>query len=605
MSSLNLPMFRRPIISLTGHYLAPYTRQVILLSLMLGIGIVLQLVNPQIIRSFIDATQAREQSSILNAALLFIGMSLLQRTLMIASVYLSERIGWQTTNALRVDLTRHCLSLDMGFHKRITPGELIERIDGDVSMLTNLFSQLGLRVLSNLVLIIGILVLLFREDWRVGTGLTLYTIITFVILLAVQRIAVGRWMAVRADSAAQSGFIEERLAGTEDIRAAGAETHTLKQLTQISNRLLHSSQRAEIATNLSFVITNVLFVIGYALGLGIGVGLYQAGEVSIGSAFLIVYYIGMISGPLEVIRDQTDDLQQAGASVTRIATLLASRALVQEQARASLPQGALDISLEQVSFRYNDLDLNQAPSAPGNEQREVAVEQPTTLDKVSFRLGAGQVLGLLGRTGSGKTTISRLLLRLYDPDAGSIQIGGVELRDLSFAELRAHVGMVTQDVQLFQASVRDNLSLFNPAIDDTQIQHALQELGLWQWASGLPQGLETRLGSDGIGLSAGDAQLLAFARLLLRNPGLIILDEASSRLDPATERLLDRALDRLLQGRTAVIIAHRLATVMRADQIVILEQGQVVEQGARTSLANDAGSRFARLLRVGAGEELG
>lgn len=564
-----------------------------MLGLLLIGGIALQLINPQIVRTFIDATQAAEMQTIFWAALLFVGLSFLQRTLMIASVYFSERIGWETTNALRVDLTRHCLSLDMGFHKAIRPGELIERIDGDVSMLTNLFSQLGLRVLSNLILVLGILVLLFREDWRVGLGLTLYTILTFAVLMTIQRVAVGRWLAVRTISTAQSGFIEERLSATEDLRAAGAEQHSLNQLHYLSQQLLTRSQQAELASNLSFVITNVLFVVGYALGLAIGVGLYQSGQVSIGSAFLIVYYIGMISGPLEVIRDQAEDLQQAGASVARVASLLATQPLVREHSSRPLPERALAISLEHVSFGYKDT----------NEQ--VSSEEPqNTLHDISLHVPAGQILGLLGRTGSGKTTLSRLLLRLYDVDTGSIQIGGCELRELALADLRARVGMVTQDVQLFQTSVRDNLSLFSPAIGDENIQHALTQLGLWDWAAGLPQGLDTQLGSDGIGLSAGEAQLLAFARVLLRNPGLIILDEASSRLDPATERLLDQALDRLLQGRTAVIIAHRLATVLRADQIVILEQGRIIEQGQRAQLANDASSRFAYLLRVGAGEEL-
>ena len=594
MTSVHTKVSADPILNLSSTYLRPQRRQLGVLGLLLIGGIALQLINPQIIRIFIDATQAAETQNIFRAAVLFIGLSFLQRALMIASVYLSERIGWETTNALRIDLTHHCLSLDMGFHKRITPGELIERIDGDVSMLTNLFSQLGLRVLSNLVLILGILVLLFREDWRVGVGLTLYTILTFTVLMAMQRVAVGRWLAVRTSSAAQSGFIEERLSGTEDLRAAGAEQHSLNQLDDLSHKLLISSQRAELASNLSFAITNVLFVIGYALGLAIGVGLYQSGQASIGSAFLIVYYIGMIAGPLEVIRDQAEDLQQAGASVTRVASLLATQPLVREQSRRRLPETALAISLEHVSFGYKDQHEQGSP----NE------EQSTTLHDISLHVPAGQILGLLGRTGSGKTTLSRLLLRLYDVDTGSIQIDSYELRELALADLRARVGMVTQDVQLFQASVRDNLSLFSPAIHDDNIQHALIQLGLWEWAAGLPQGLDTQLGSAGIGLSAGEAQLLAFARVLLRNPGLIILDEASSRLDPATERLLDQALDRLLQGRTAVIIAHRLATVLRADQIVILEQGRIIEQGQRAQLAKDASSRFAHLLRVGAGEEL-
>jgi len=228
----------------------------------------------------------------------------------------------------------------------------------------------------------------------------------------------------------------------------------------------------------------------------------------------------------------------------------------------------------------------------------------SVLSEVSFTLAPGTKLGLLGRTGSGKTTLSRLIFRLYDPTAGAIRIGGVDLRDAAFVDLRGRVGMVTQDVQLFQASIRDNLALFDRAIDDARIEWALDELGLLEWLRALPDGLDTRLGAGGLGLSAGEAQLLAFARVFLRDPGLVILDEASSRLDPATERLLERAIDRLLAGRTAIIIAHRLGTVQRADAILILDRGQVAEYGPREQLARDESSRFAQLLQTGLEEVL-
>jgi ATP-binding cassette subfamily B protein/ATP-binding cassette subfamily C protein len=217
------------------------------------------------------------------------------------------------------------------------------------------------------------------------------------------------------------------------------------------------------------------------------------------------------------------------------------------------------------------------------------------------------VLGVLGRTGSGKTTLARLLLRLYDPTAGTICLGGVPAPAARLHALRRRVGMVTQDVQLFQASVRDNLTFFNRAISDVQIMDALDGLGLRDWLRGLPDGLDSELGA-GIGLSAGEAQLLAFTRVFLRDPGLVILDEASSRLDPATEQLVERAVSKLLHPkhgqRTGIIIAHRLATVQRADDILILEGGRMLEYGPREQLARNSDSRFAQLLRTGMEEVL-
>jgi ATP-binding cassette subfamily B protein len=211
------------------------------------------------------------------------------------------------------------------------------------------------------------------------------------------------------------------------------------------------------------------------------------------------------------------------------------------------------------------------------------------------------VLGLLGRTGAGKTTIGRLLFRLYDPDAGAVRIGGLDARSLARDDLRRRVGLVTQDVHLFRASLRDNVTLFDPTVPGERVQAALAGLGLGEWAAARG-GLDAEL--DPAALSAGEAQLVALARASLADPGLVVLDEASSRLDPATEGLLERAVDRLLEARTAVVIAHRLGTLGRVDDVLILEDGRVREWGERVRLAADARSRYAELLRGGAEEAL-
>jgi ABC-type multidrug transport system fused ATPase/permease subunit len=245
----------------------------------------------------------------------------------------------------------------------------------------------------------------------------------------------------------------------------------------------------------------------------------------------------------------------------------------------------LPVEVQDVSFAYAD---------DGEE----------VLRRVSVTIEAGRSLGLVGRTGSGKTTLARLLLRLCDPTGGAVRVGGVDLRHVAPAELRRRVAVVTQDVQLFAASVRDNLTLFRgdeiagPRADD-RLAGVLTDLGLGPWLRSLPEGLDTELGPGGTGLSAGEAQLLAFARAFLADPDLVILDEASSRLDPATEALVEHAVDRLLSGRTAVLIAHRLSSLDRVDQIAVLHEGRIVECGPRADLAADPESRFARLLAAG------
>jgi len=257
------------------------------------------------------------------------------------------------------------------------------------------------------------------------------------------------------------------------------------------------------------------------------------------------------------------------------------------------------VEFKDVSFGYAGPEAAAAPAEAAGG---------TVLHGISFRLQPGAVLGLLGRTGSGKTTMTRLLFRLYDPDHGTIRVGDgaglADLRTLPLADLRQAIGMVTQNIQLFHASVRDNLTFFDPDIPDQRILRVIEELGMGPWYRALPAGLDSELASGGGGLSAGEAQLLAFVRVFLRDPGLVVLDEASSRLDPATERLIERAVEQLVQGRTAIVIAHRLATVERADEIMVLEYGRILEHGARTALASDPNSHFYHLLQTGLEEVL-
>jgi ABC-type multidrug transport system fused ATPase/permease subunit len=257
---------------------------------------------------------------------------------------------------------------------------------------------------------------------------------------------------------------------------------------------------------------------------------------------------------------------------------------IREGTGVALGRGPLEVEFDHVRFGYG--------------------EEEMVLSDLTFRLAPGRVLGLLGRTGSGKTTLTRLLFRLYDPASGAVRLGGHDIRKSKLDELRGSIGMVTQDVQLFAATVRDNLTLFDESIADDKVLEVLRDLGLYSWFQGLPAGLDTEIGPHGSGLSAGQAQLLAFARVFLKDPGLVILDEASSRLDPATEALIERAVERLLRNRTGIIIAHRLNTVQRADEIMILDNGEIAEHDERVALLADPQSRFSRLLRTGLEEVL-
>jgi ATP-binding cassette subfamily B protein len=576
-------------------YLLPQRGRAAWMAILLLVSIGLQLINPQVIRYFLDtatatasatAEPAGSSRALLLAALVFITFALLQQAARLAASLASQRVSWAATNRLRADLVLHCLHLDMSFHKEHTPGEMIERIDGDANQLANFFSQFVVRLLGNGLLVLGILFMLLRENWLVGAGMVLYTILTLSVLGLIQRPATKRWAEARQASAEQFGYIEERISGAEDIRAAGAEGYALQRLYLLMRSFLIKGRAAFVVSTLTWNLTNLVYVFGYAAGLALGVYLFLQGEATLGTAYLIVYYVGMLAEPLQNIREQAQDLQQASASLERVQGLLDLQPLVQdhEQSISLPPDEALGVDFQNVTFGYG--------------------QGENILKNVSFTLQPGQVLGILGRTGSGKSTLTRLLFRLYDPIAGSIRLGGRDIRQVSLANLRTRVGMVTQDVQLFDASVRDNLAFFDPTKGEEQIREALHALSLWDWVESLPMGLETKLSAGNQGLSAGEAQLLAFARVFLKDPGLVVLDEASSRLDPVTEARMEKALDRLFAGRTALLIAHRLKTVQRADLILILENGHVVEFGPPQALASDPKTRFYSLLQTGLEEAL-
>lgn len=571
--------------NLLATYLKPQWRCVLLLTLLLLGGIGLELINPQILGHFIDtATTGGSQQVLLKMTLLFLSVALVTQLVAIGRGYLASNVGLTATNALRADLTWHCLQLGPAFHHVHTPGELIERVDGDTANLSNLFSEFFIQILGNLLLLLAVLFLSFQIDWRVGLGLTGFALMALLILYRLRDVAVPAQGEVRQADAEMFGFLEERLSGVEDIRTSGAIAYTLGQFHGRARTLLEKSRCASLLVGASFGTINILLTIGVALALALSAYLFQTGVITIGTIYLIFAYTELLRRPLEEVTRQVSGLQQATASLLRIGDLFNQQRQVKDGPGVTLPSGAPAIAFESVSFGY------QA------DQR--------VLHDLSFEIPAGATLGLLGRTGSGKTTLTRLLFRLYDPLQGSVRLGGCDLRAFHLADLRRRIGLVPQDVQLFHATVRENLTLFDATITDLQIEQVLAELGLAEWYGRLPNGLQTLLAPDGTSLSAGEAQLLAFARVFLQNPAVVILDEASSRLDSATERLIDQAIVRLLQGRTALIIAHRLATVQRVDTIMILEQGRISEFGQRAALAADPASRFAHLLQRGLTEVL-
>ena len=580
---MNLPF--KAYWDLLSQHIRPQKGRFGLLITLLLTSIGLRVINPQVMRSFIDSALSGQALQALTwTALLFIGIAVLQQVVSVSVTYLGENVAWTATNALRAELARHALELDMRFHNDHTPGELIERIDGDVTEMATFFSQFLITLIGNGLLLIGILAALFREDWRVGFGFTIFTIISILVLNRVKDIAIPHQKARRQADAEIFGFIEEQLAGTEDIRSSGAVDFSIRELFRLQASKLVHDRKAHFKRWIIENSMGIALTTGTLLAISSGYWLFTAGLVTVGTVYLFIHYINLLEEPLWAMTHEIESFQTIGACVERLAEFRSVQPTLKEGCVAEIPAVPLSLAFERVSFSYNGSDA--------------------VLSDLSFQLKPGAVLGLLGRTGSGKTTLARLVFRLYDPTSGAICLHGTDLRELQMSTLRHKVAIVTQDVQLFRASVRDNLTFFDRSIPDERILSTLRELDLADWLNSLPEGLDTELDTGGRSLSAGEGQLLAFARVFLRDPGLVILDEASSRLDPATEQRLERAIDKLLSNRTAIIIAHRLGTVHRADEIMILEDGRACEYGNRQQLAADPASRFYQLLQTGLEEVL-
>ncbi|MHA1993928.1 MAG: ABC transporter ATP-binding protein [Candidatus Hodarchaeales archaeon] len=589
---MKLP-FRKYFV-LLRQYLAPYRVYFFVLFFLVILDIGFALINPQIIRYYLDTfdfveagglTTPAANKRLLEAAILYILLAALQQVFFIAAVYLTQLLAWGSTNQLRMDLAAHCVNLDMTFHNQHTPGKMIERIDGDVTTLSTFFSQFSMLIVTNLLLIIGILFVLFLEDWRIGLAFTVFCLSTLLILYKIWNYASPFWKKVRQSSADLMGYVEEAITGKEDAIANGATPYIMKRFHEYSKSEYDITMRAALVSRMIHISIMGIVALGTTMVFATGIPLYQGEVISLGTVFLINQYVAALIDPMIRIVREAQQLTRADASIDRVTELFAIQTQIKDKGNFDFGEDKrLHLKFDNLAFSYSKTD--------------------PTVESITFHLEPGKKLGLIGRTGSGKTTISRLLFRLYDPTSGGIYFNNINIKDYQLSDLRNSIAYVTQQVEIFQASVRDNITLFDKSFSDTKILNVIDALKLHDWFEKLKEGLDTKLLSGEAGFSAGEAQLLALTRVFMKNPRLVILDEASSRLDPATEKLIEKAIDKLLENRTAIIIAHRLQTLEHVDDIMLLEDGKVREYGARLQLLKDPKSKYSQLLRTGIEEVL-
>ena len=573
--------------------LRPDSRRWVGLGLSVALASGLSLAGPLVVRRIIDmAADGAAAEQLTSLALLYLALAIATQLITVVVSWFATVTAWHTTNQIRLQLAGHVLGLDHEFHRRHTPGELIQRVDGDVTSVSDFLGRVVPRVVGAAAMVVGMVAVLAVVDWRLAIGALAYVVLSAGLIVRGRHRAVGEASDEMGAYAQLYGGIEERLTAAEDLRANGAGSHAMWRFIEESAGAMHSSVRRESAFLRLWWAVQGSVAVGSSVSLVAGALLVSNGSISLGTAFLMFQYVLLLERPLEDVVQQLETVQKANGAMVRVIDLLAERPTIIDAGTTCPAAGPLAIDFDAVSFGYASIghsSLHHSPADTGTSDGDRVLHQ------ISLSIGAGRSVGIVGRTGSGKTTLSRLVVRLVEATHGQVRLGGVAIADIPMVELRRRVALIPQEVELFSGTVRDNVTLFDPDPTDQQVAGALHRVGLSALVTG---GIHRELGAGGAGLSAGEAQLLALARVWLREPDLVVLDEATARIDPATEVQLETAIAELMRGRTTIVIAHRLSTLRHVDEIVVLDHGIVVEHGTREALAADTSGRFHQLLAL-------
>ena len=537
-----------------------------------GSGLILT--GPLIVRNIVDkATRGTTTGQLTRLAVLFLIVAVATQLINMAVAWVATVTAWHTTNGIRIRLARHVLGLSHAFHRQHTPGELIQRVDGDVTSVSDFMGRVIPRAAGALFTMVGMIGVLIVVDWRLALGAFVYVVLAVAVVVHGRHRAVGESSDEMGSYARLYGGIEERLTAAEDLRSNGAGAHAMWRFVEDSADALGSAVRREKAFLRMWWAVDSSVAAGSVVSLVVSAMLVSRRIISVGDAFLLFQYVLLLSRPLEDMVDQLETVQKANGAMVRVIDLLDVEPDIRDDGTTMPPSGPLSIEFDDVSYDYGDEQI--------------------VLQSIDLNVAAGRSIGIVGRTGSGKTTLSRLVLRLVEATSGTVRLGGVPIAEIPIGELRRRVALIPQEVELLSGTVRDNVTLFDEAPTDDAVVIALRNAGLGTLAEG---GIHRPLGAGGAGLSAGEAQLLALARVWLRDPDIVVLDEATARVDPVTETLLEDAVARLTLGRTTLIIAHRLSTLRHVDEIVVFDHGRVVEHGDRTDLTDDLDSKYRHLL---------
>ncbi len=542
-------------------YVRPYWKTLVVVALLLLLRTGLNLLPPLIQKQVVDQVIGeRDLSPLALLTGVLVGVHALTQVVDFGDLYLRHAVGERFIFDLRVRIYDHLQQLSLSFFENTSTGELMSRVTNDVNALEQFVTHGVALTAVDLMRLLGASAVLLALDWQLA----------LVVLIPLPLMAIGLWIfnhrarpiyrRVRDRLGDINASLQDKLAGIRVVQAFEQEEAELHRFRQVSERYYEERVRAIRTWSTFFPALHFISALGGALVLGFGAWLVVNGQLTLGTLVAFLSYIISFYEPLRRLTEVDNTFQQAIAAGERIFELLDTESEIQDAPDAvALDEVEGNVVFDDVHFRYADGDK--------------------VLHEVSFHIAPGEAAALVGPSGAGKTSIANLLCRFYDPDQGRVRVDGHDLREVKVQSLRQHVAVVLQDTFLFNTSVRENLRYGKPDADEAEMIAAAKAAYAHEFIQQLPEGYDTDIGERGVKLSGGQKQRLALARAILADPRILILDEATSSVDAEAEYLIQRALEEVLKGRTALVIAHRLSTIRDADKIIALEEGRIREVG--------------------------
>lgn len=564
--TLNLQLLRR-IFSYTRPYRKHLVVAIVLSVVLAGIAPL----RPYLIQLSVDKYIRNHMlEGLIRISVIQLSLLLLESFLRFVFMYDISQMGQSVVNDLRKLVFKKILYQNISYYDKSAVGTLTTRTINDMESVNDVFSEGIISIISDTLTIIAIITMMLITDWRLTLiCLTTFPAIIFATYLFKESVNKS-FQRVRNAVAALNAFAQEHISGMYIVQAFAAENREIRQFKKINKEHRDANIKAIFAYSVFFPVVEIILAIAMGLLVWWGAKSMIDYNVTPGVIIAFVMYLNLLFRPIRMMADKFNVLQMGMVAGERIFTVLDSDEFLSRNGVIRADDIKGDIEFDRVRFSYK-------PDVP-------------VLQGVSFKIPAGTTMAIVGHTGAGKTSIISILNRLYDIESGSIRIDGVNLYDYDIYDLRKHIGIVLQDVFLFSGTIHDNITLRNSDIPETEVKKVCTSLGLDEFIMKLPGNYHFNIMERGNTLSQGQRQLISFARALLYNPAILILDEATSSIDSESEILVQKAIDTLIKGRTSIVIAHRLSTIRKADKIIVMDKGQIIEEGNHTSLLQQQGA---------------